>query len=129
MRQMGHMIKTACQSAQVCERAHELRMPTPVRSAMCEGCVEEGVDAMSGGGVYNLGPGIETTGITDLADSLAAVKKLVYEDKAITMDELIEAMDADYEGYEDIRQMLINRAPKYGNDNDYVDSIAVRFLR
>lgn len=129
MRQMGHMIKTACQSAQVCERAHELRMPTPVRSAMCEGCVEEGVDAMSGGGVYNLGPGIETTGITDLADSLAAVKKLVYEDKAITMDELIEAMDADYEGYEDIRQMLINRVPKYGNDNDYVDSIAVRFLR
>lgn len=128
IKQMGHMIKAACQSTQVCERAHALRIPTPVRSAMCEGCVEEGRDAMWGGGIYNFGPGVETTGITDLADSLAAVKKLVYEDKAITMDRLIEVLDADYEGYEDVRQMMINRAPKYGNDDDYVDSIATKFL-
>lgn len=127
MKQMAHMIKAACQSAQVCERAHMLRMPTPVRSAVCEGCVEEGIDAMSGGGIYNLGPGIESTGLTDLADSLAAIKKLIYEDKKLTMDELITALDADFEGYEDIRQMLINGAPKYGNDDDYVDLIAAKF--
>lgn len=126
IKQMGHMIKAACQSAQICERAHRLTMPTPVRSALCEGCVEEGLDAMSGGGLYNIGPGIESTGLTDLADSLAAIKKIVYDDKQITMDQLITALDADFEGYEDIRQMLVNRAPKYGNDEDYVDSIAAK---
>ena len=122
------MIKAACQSAQVCERAHKLRMPVPVRSALCEGCVESGVAAMSGGGKYNMGPGIESTGLTDLADSLAAVKKLVYEENKISMDKLIEILDADFEGYEDIRQMLINRAPKYGNGEDYVDEIAAKFM-
>lgn len=128
MKQMAYMIKAACQSAQVCERAHKLRMPTPIRSALCEGCVEEGIDAMSGGGLYNLGPGIESTGLTDLADSLASIKKLVYEDKKITMDELIKALDKDFDGYEEVRQLLINGAPKYGNDDDYVDSIAFKFM-
>ena len=128
MKQMEYMIKAACQSAQVCERAHKLRMPVPVRSALCEGCVESGVAAMSGGGKYNMGPGIESTGLTDLADSLAAVKKLVYEENKISMDKLIEILDADFEGYEDIRQMLINRAPKYGNGEDYVDEIAAKFM-
>ncbi len=126
IKQMAHMIKAACQSAQVCQRAHMLKLPTPVRSALCEGCVEEARDAHAGGGKYYIGPGIESTGLTDLADGMAAVKKLVFEDKEITMDELITALDANFEGYEDIRQLLINGAPKYGNDDDYVDLIAAK---
>ncbi|MCI7303061.1 MAG: formate C-acetyltransferase/glycerol dehydratase family glycyl radical enzyme [Clostridiales Family XIII bacterium] len=124
--QLGHMIKAACQSAQVCERAHRLRMPIPVRSALMEGCMEEGLDAMNGGGKYNIGPGIESTGLTDMADAMAAVKKLVYDDKKITMGRLADALEADFEGYEDVRQMLMNDAPKYGNDDDYVDQIAAK---
>lgn len=58
------------------------------------------------------------------ADSLAAVKKLVYEEKKLSMAELIRAIDADFIGYENIQQMLINDAPKYGNDIDYVDELA-----
>ena len=58
------------------------------------------------------------------SDALAAIKKLIYEDKTLTWEELVSAIKADYEGYEPIRQMIINRAPKYGNDDDYVDSIA-----
>ena len=126
LRQLGHMIKAACQSAQVCERAHRLRMPIPVRSALMEGCLEQGKDAMDGGGTYNIGPGIESTGLTDMANAMAAVKKLVYDDKTITMDILVNALEADFEGYENIRQMLINDAPKYGNDEDYVDEIAAK---
>lgn len=128
MKQMAYMIKAACQSAQVCERAHMLRMPTPVRSAVCEGCVAQGLDAMSGGGTYNMGPGIESTGLTDLADSLAVIKKLVYEEAKLSMDELINMLEADFDGYEDMRQMLIHQAPKYGNDDDYVDLIAAKFM-
>ena len=57
------------------------------------------------------------------SDGLAAIKKLIYEDKLLTWEELVAAIKANYEGYEPIRQMIINRAPKYGNDDDYVDSI------
>ena len=65
-----------------------------------------------------------TGGIATIADSLAAIKKLVYEERRISMDELIRAIDANFEGYEPLRQMLIHDAPKYGNDNDYVDDLA-----
>ena len=62
-------------------------------------------------------------GPTNAADSITAVKKIVFEEKKITMDKLIEAMDSNWEGYEDIRQMMI-QAPKYGNDDEYADEIA-----
>ena len=59
-----------------------------------------------------------------VADSLAAIKKLVYEEKKISMTELLKAIDANFEGYDDVRQVLIEDAPKFGNDIDYVDEIA-----
>ena len=55
---------------------------------------------------------------------MAAVKKLVYEDKVFTMDQLVRMIEADFEGYEAERRILINNAPKYGNDDPYVDDIA-----
>ena len=58
------------------------------------------------------------------ADGLAAIKKLVYEDRVLAWDRLVTAIEAGYDGYEPLRQMLLNRAPKYGNDDDYVDSLA-----
>lgn len=126
--QLGFMIKMACLNCQIIERAHQLKMPKPVRSLCVEGCIESGIDVMSGGAKYNLGPGIEATGVADLADSMAAIKKLVYEDKAITMATLIKVLDKNFEGHEDIRQLLISGAPKYGNDDDYVDMIARKFV-
>lgn len=72
-------------------------------------------------------PGFDFMGIPDVADSLAAVKKLVFDDKVITMDQLCDALDHNFEGYEDIRQLCLN-APKYGNDDDYVDMIGQEFF-
>ena len=126
--QLAYLIKIACTACQIVERAHKLRLPKPMRSLCVEGCMERGLDVMEAGAVYNFGPGLESTGIADLADSLAAVKKMVYEEKKITMDELITALEADFQGYEDIRLLLINKAPKYGNDDDYVDNIASEFV-
>jgi len=63
-------------------------------------------------------------GPTNVADSLAAVKKFVFDEKKITMKELIEILDRNWEGREDLRQMMLTQAPKYGNDDDYVDLLA-----
>jgi pyruvate formate-lyase/glycerol dehydratase family glycyl radical enzyme len=127
-KQLDYLVKAACMACSVVERAHMLRIPKPLRSICVEGSMEKGLDIMQKGAIYNVGPGMESTGVADLADSLAAIKKLVYEEKRISMDQLLKALDKDFEGYEDIRQMLINAAPKYGNDDPYVDNIASKFV-
>ena len=125
--QLEYMLKLCCLGCGVAERAHLLRAPTPLRSITTAGCLENGADIMTGSARYNIGPGIESTGIADLADSMAAVKKLVYDDRSITMEQLLQALECDFEGCEDLRQKLIQDAPKYGNDEPYVDQIAARF--
>ena len=100
----------------------------PLFTMMATGAIEKGVDIAAGGAILNSGPHYMLSGVADLGDSLAAVKKLVYDDKVITMDQLLKALDADFEGYEDIRQLCLN-APKYGNDIDYVDELTARALR
>lgn len=95
----------------------------PVFSILSQGCIEKGIDVAAGGAFCNIGPTIQAVGLADMANSLAAVKKLVFEDKTVTMDELCKAMDANFEGYETLR-LKLRHAPKYGNDDDYVDNIA-----
>ncbi|MEE8472564.1 MAG: pyruvate formate lyase family protein, partial [Dehalococcoidia bacterium] len=96
-------------------------LPAPLTSALVDDCIREGKDIYAGGSRYDMN-GYSPVGVIDLADSLAAIKRLVFEEKKITIAELKRALEADFEGHEDLRQMLI-RAPKYGNDDDYVDSI------
>lgn len=127
-KQLDYLVKAACMACSVVERAHMVRIPKPLRSICVEGSMEKGLDVMQKGAKYNVGPGMESTGAADLADSLAAIKKLVYEEKRISMDKLLNVLDKDFEGHEDIRQMLINAAPKYGNDDPYVDNIASEFV-
>jgi len=125
--QLAYLIEMSVRCTQLAEKAHQMRAPKPLRSCCIEGCMEKGIDSVSGGAIYNNGPGVETTGIADLVDSLAAIKKLVFEEKKLTINELIAVLENNFEGYEDIRQMLINGAPKYGNDEDEVDFLAQEF--
>ena len=76
-RQLAFMIRMACLNCQLIERAHKLRLPKPFRSLCVDGCIESGRDIIDGGVKYNIGPGLESTGVADLADSMAAVKKFV----------------------------------------------------
>jgi formate C-acetyltransferase len=85
--------------------------------------VKEGKDVTQGGARYNY-TGPQGIGLADVGDSLAAIKKLIFDEKKLTMGELIEALNADFEGKEVLRQTLINQIPKYSNDDDYADSIA-----
>lgn len=111
----------------VAQKGHALLLPKPFSSSLIEGCVEKATDITEGGAVYNAGPAFIGTGIADLADSLAAVKKLVYDTQAISLEELVEVLKGDFAGREDLRQMLITRAPKYGNDLEEVDGLAQEF--
>ncbi len=102
--------------------------PTPYLSALVDGCLESGQDITAGGARFNYIT-IEGVALATAADSVAAVKKLVYEDRAVTMEELVRALDANFEGYEPLRQMLLHKAPKYGNDDPYADEIARELSR
>ena len=96
--------------------------PVVLQSVLQKSGLERGLPFHEGGAYSSSSPGLDGMGIPDLGNSLAAVKKLVYDEKKITMDQLCEALDHNFEGYEDIRQMCL-QAPKYGNDDDYVDLI------
>ena len=99
--------------------------PLLLESIFTDACIERGLTAHTGGAKINVGPGVNVAGgIGTIADSLAAIKKLVYEEKKISMAELLNAIEADFQGYETLQNMLIHQAPKYGNDIDYVDDLA-----
>jgi pyruvate formate-lyase/glycerol dehydratase family glycyl radical enzyme len=100
--------------------------PTPYLSTLVGGCAEKGRDVTQGGARHGYIT-VEGVAFATAADSLAAVKKMVYEDRKVDMKELASAIREDYEGYEPLRQTMINKAPKYGNDDDYADEVA-RYL-
>ncbi len=100
------------------------KFPDPFLSALTRDCIGRAKDINAGGAEYRRMHGIAIMGLGTVSDSLAAVEKLVFEDQAITYDELMDALDTDFEECEPLRQRLVNRAPKYGNDLDEVDQIA-----
>ena len=101
--------------------------PTPFQSSLFHGPVEKGLDIGNGGTAPYARVGISPVGGPNVGDSLAAIKKSVFENKKITMDRLITALDKDFEGEEEVLHIL-SAAPKYGNDDDYVDSIVGEVL-
>ncbi|MBO4344351.1 MAG: hypothetical protein J5833_01265 [Victivallales bacterium] len=104
------------------------RFPDPVLSAFTEDCIARAKDINGGGAQFKRYHGVGMMGLGTLADSLAAIKKLVFEEKAVSALELRKALDDDFKGKEPLRQMLLNRAPKYGNDIAYVDDIAMKLV-
>ena len=95
--------------------------PTPFLSSLISGRIKDGKDLSAGGGeIYNVAF-VEAHGIANVGNSLAAIKKLVFEEKIITQEQLEEALSNNYQGNERLRQLLVNRAPKYGNDDPEVD--------
>lgn len=108
------------------DKASERDVPDILCSALTDDCIGRGKTIKEGGAVYDFISGLQV-GIADMADSLAAIKKLVYEEKKITRQQLWNAILDDFQSQEGkkIQEMLINDAPKYGNDNDYVDNLVV----
>lgn len=102
--------------------------PDPLFSSITRDCVKNGRDISQDGARYIFHM-ILATGLADTVDSLAAIKKMVYEEKKVSLEELISAMNHNWEGQERLRALMVNQVPKFGNDQDYVDEIAVQILR
>ncbi|MDO4859639.1 MAG: pyruvate formate lyase family protein [Bacillota bacterium] len=101
---------------------HALRMPVVFASLVLDGCIQNGRSTQEGGTRHN-SAGLFCTGSANLADSIVAIEQVVFKDKTLTMQELIDILDKNFEGEERIRQLLLKKPPKFGNDNPYVDNI------
>lgn len=110
----------------VIDKASERDVPDILCSALTDDCIARGKSIKEGGAVYDFISGLQV-GIANMADCLAAIKKLVYEEKKITRQELWDAILDDFSSPKNkkIQEMLIREAPKYGNDDDYVDQLIV----
>ena len=121
--QIKYITKWTSVATVISQRVHRDMAPKPLMSLMYEGCMENGRDVSAGGAMYNFGPGVVWSGLATYTDSMAAIKKLVFDDKKYTLAQLNEALKADFVGYEQVRKDCLD-APKYGNDDDYADYIA-----
>jgi pyruvate formate-lyase/glycerol dehydratase family glycyl radical enzyme len=121
--QLGYFIDLKIKANNIIERLYANQMPAPFMSIVMDDCIARGLDYHNGGARYNP-TYIQGVGIGTTTDALAAVKSYVFEQQKITIDELLSALRADFEGYEHLRHELLYHTPKYGNDYDYADSIA-----
>jgi len=127
MKQMRFFVKhwvTLCNLGQEVRAANVAKL---VKTLFTDDCIARGKHLDEGGSIYNYGV-METAGAAAVADAFAAMDKLVFNEKLISKETLEAAIAANYEGYEKERQMLLNMAPKFGNDDDFVDGYMVRLL-
>ncbi len=127
-RQLDYFMDKMIPACEAVEKVHIKLLPTPFLSAVINNCMEKGIDVTAGGAHYNFS-GIQMIQVANLADSMAALKKLVYEEKVIASDELLKALENNFEGYEIMRTRLLNKVPKYGNDVEWVDELGTKWAK
>ncbi|MCX5905905.1 MAG: hypothetical protein NTY64_01610 [Deltaproteobacteria bacterium] len=128
LKQLHHLLRIGVDLYNQADGLRARYEPVPYLSTMVQGCLESGRDVTQGGAKYNFVT-VEGVGVATAADSLSAVKKLVFEDRKITMAELLQAIRDNFEGHEKLRLRLMNQAPKYGNDDPQADSVAREISR
>ena len=123
LEQVRFAFNRLCTIENTCQSLYERYLPRPFYSALLEGCIEKGKDSRQWAYPSAVADMCIIIGTTNVADALAAIKKNVFEEKKVSMQELLEAMSVNWSGHEEIRQLMLN-APKYGNDDDYADEMA-----
>ena len=123
--QIRHFVEIKLRGNALIEQLYAREMPAPFLSLITSDCIERGLDYNAGGARYNTSY-IQGVGIGTLTDSLAALRTQVFEQHAVTMDELLRALDSGFAGRDALRQALRNRAPKWGNDDDAADALMRR---
>ncbi|MHA1269044.1 MAG: pyruvate formate lyase family protein [Candidatus Helarchaeota archaeon] len=121
-KQLTNILDIVIENANIADEIRSKFEPTPYLSTLIDGCAENGKDITAGGAKYNFIT-VEAIALATVIDSLMAIKKLIYEQEKIKMEELVKAIKDNFEGHERIRQLLMNRAPKYGNDIDEVNKL------
>jgi formate C-acetyltransferase len=121
-RQLKHFIDIKIRGNNLIERLFAEYMPAPFLSILIDDCIKKGKDYHDGGARYNT-TYIQGAGLGTVSDSLTAIKYHVFDERDLAMEELLAALRANFVGYERLRQTLLNRTPKYGNDDDYADEV------
>ncbi len=124
-RQVRHFVDIKIRGNQVIEQLYATHLPVPFLSLLIDDCIATGRDYHCGGARYNT-TYIQGVGLGSITDSLSAIKQHVFERRNLEMADLMEALNADFAGDERMRQMLLNRTPRYGNDDDAADDIMRR---
>ncbi len=126
--QVRHFLQVKLRGNQLIEQMYAAMMPAPFLSVITDDCIRRGKDYHAGGARYN-NSYVQFVGIGTLTDCLAAVETHVFRDRAMPLDDLVAALDADFAGHEPLRQRLVHRMPKYGNDDEAADRHMVRAFR
>ncbi|MBU4601781.1 glycyl radical protein [bacterium] len=121
-RQLHHFIDIKIRGNNIIERLYAIYMPAPFLSIIISDCIEKGKDYNAGGARYNTDY-IQGVGIGTITDSLSAIKYHVFDQKNISMKKLKETLKDNFVSHEEIRQLFLNKTPRYGNDDDYADDI------
>jgi formate C-acetyltransferase len=122
-KQMRYFIDIKIRGNNVIEKLFATYLPAPFLSLFIDDCVAKGKDYHNGGARYNTRY-IQGVGLGSITDILAAVKYNIYDQKLVTWEEMLEALQKNFVGYEKLRDRLINKTPKFGNDDDYADELA-----
>jgi len=123
--QMHHFIEIKLRGNQLIERMYATMMPAPFLSVITDDCILKGKDYNAGGARYN-NTYIQFVGIGSLTDCLSAIRQIAFDEKAMPLADLVKLLDANFDGAESLRQRLVNRTHRYGNDDDYADALMVR---
>jgi len=123
-KQLRHLIDIKVRGNNVVERLYAAYMPAPFLSLVIDDCIAKGKDYHDGGARYDTSY-IQGVGVGSITDGMTALKYHVFDEKSLTMEELLAALADDFEGHERLRLMLLNKTPKYGNDDDYADDVMV----
>lgn len=126
-KQLNHFIGKMIIACEVVENAHKQHLPSPFLSCFIRNCFEEGKDVTAGGAKYNFS-GIQAIQVADIADTLAAIKKLVYDDQLVKKENLLKVLQENFRNDEILHQICLNM-PKYGNDIEWVDELGARWVR
>lgn len=118
--QLFEWVRNSVHTVKVAYDAESERQQCPFSSSICDGPLEKGLDISDGGAWYTFF-GLTFGAMSDVADSFGVINKLIYEEKSLTWDELLDAMRKDWVGYEALHAKVVNKVPKYGNDDDYAD--------
>lgn len=121
-KQVHHFVEIKIKGNNVIERLYQKYMPAPFLSIIVDDCIKKAKDYNAGGARYN-SMYMQGVGIGTLTDSLSSIKYHVFDNKNLTMDKLLEVLKNNFEGEERIRQLVLNKTPRYGNDDDYADDI------
>lgn len=121
-KQLKYFVDVKVRGNNIIERSYATHMPAPFLSILIDDCIIKGKDYNDGGARYNT-TYIQGVGLGSVTDSLTVIRYHVFDEKTLTMRELLQALSDNFTGHERIRQMLLNKTPRYGNDDDYADRV------